>query len=379
MRNIFKISLTVCILLFLVFSCDSAINKEYCNVTFISDGSAIKTETIKNGSTVAEPENPPTKNEKATFAGWYLNGEEYDFNTAVTGDIELKAYWKVANIYDIPNVTTETNGNTYITGIVDGNGYIVEEWQDLWTNSDLTIKGTIFEQGISIHTSNLSKDSTLTIEDCIIYTCDQEKIIAKLEENPNPNFRMDNSGDGLGIGIDTNLSQTEGFTGSTNIVIRNNTIIGANDPDEGFGSYRTQSDALNKKNKTDPRGRGISIGMASGNTEYLKSAIIEGNTISGIKCGGVQLFAIASGTAVNIRNNNFISWGINSDTLEGTKTYYAIRGNMADKPGTVELSGNTYAEQSGVSGDNRNLHDYRVGIDGWNTAENGGYDQSKAE
>ena len=377
MKKSISLSIAVLAMLFLLLSCDGEIKNE-CTVTFTSNGSTIETVTVENGKTVAEPDAPATDNEKAAFAGWYLNGKEYDFADAVTSDITLTAYWRVPAITDIPGVKTETNGQTYVIGTIDGSGYIVSDWQDLWTNKDLTIKNTIFEQGLSVHTANLSDDSTLIIEDCTIYTCDQEKIIAELKKNPNPSFRMDNSGDGLGIGIDTDTSQTEGFTGSANIIIRNNTIIGANDPAEGNGSYRTQSDALSGTNKTDPRGRGISIGMASGNTKYLKSALIEGNTISGIKCGGVQLFAIEEGTEVTVRNNTFISWGINSVTLKGEKDYYAIRGNMANNPGTVKLEGNTYAEESGVTGDTRNLHDYRVAIDGWNSIE-GGYDQSKAQ
>lgn len=377
MRKRIVMALAITAMLFLVLSCDNGLKRDSV-VTFISNGSEVDRVTVENGSAVEKPEDPTTDNEKATFAGWYLNGEEYDFTAAVTGDIMLTAYWKVADITDIPGVAVETDGETYVIGTVDGTGYIVTDWQDLWTNKDLTIRNTIFEQGVSIHTANLSSDSSLIIEDCTVYTCDQEKIIEELKENPNPNFRMDNSGDGLGIGIDTDQSQSEGFAGNVKIIIRNNAIIGENDPEEGFGSYRTQTDAMASSNKTDPRGRGISIGMASGNTKYLESALIEGNTISGIKCGGVQLFAIEKGTTITVKDNTFISWGINSDTLSGSKAYYAIRGNLANDPGVVTLEGNTYAEKSGVAGDVRDLSDYRVGIDGWNSVEGGGYDQSKA-
>ena len=63
-----------------------------CNVTFNSDGgSDVAAQTvIKNGKAV-EPAAPAK--EGFEFAGWQLNGVAYDFDTAVTEDIELTATW----------------------------------------------------------------------------------------------------------------------------------------------------------------------------------------------------------------------------------------------------------------------------------------------
>ena len=62
------------------------------NVTFNSDGgSEVPAQSvIKNGKAV-EPVAPAK--EGYDFAGWQLNGVAYDFDTAVTGDIELLATW----------------------------------------------------------------------------------------------------------------------------------------------------------------------------------------------------------------------------------------------------------------------------------------------
>jgi len=62
------------------------------NVTFeVNGGSSIEALTINENGTITKPENP-TK-EGYVFAGWYLNGELYDFNEKVTSDIKLEAKW----------------------------------------------------------------------------------------------------------------------------------------------------------------------------------------------------------------------------------------------------------------------------------------------
>lgn len=64
-------------------------------VTFNSNGgtSVASAEEVEYNTTVAEP-TAPTK-EGGKFAGWYLNGIAYDFNTPVTGNITLVAKWTI--------------------------------------------------------------------------------------------------------------------------------------------------------------------------------------------------------------------------------------------------------------------------------------------
>ena len=65
--------------------------KKY-TVTFNSNnGTAVSSQTVTEGSKVNKPANP-TRN-GYTFAGWTLNGNTYDFNSAVTGNITLVANW----------------------------------------------------------------------------------------------------------------------------------------------------------------------------------------------------------------------------------------------------------------------------------------------
>lgn len=63
-------------------------------VTFNPDGGTLSgdaTAIVKEKATVAAP-SAPTK-DGYEFAGWQLNGVDYDFNTPVTGDITLIATW----------------------------------------------------------------------------------------------------------------------------------------------------------------------------------------------------------------------------------------------------------------------------------------------
>ena len=62
-------------------------------VTFDSNGGhTVASQTVDDKGKVKEP-TAPTR-DSWTFAGWYLNGVEYDFTTPVTQDITLKAGWK---------------------------------------------------------------------------------------------------------------------------------------------------------------------------------------------------------------------------------------------------------------------------------------------
>lgn len=61
-------------------------------VTFNSDGgSSVASQTVVEGNKATKPGNP--EKEGYNFNGWTLNGNNYDFNTKVTGNITLVAKW----------------------------------------------------------------------------------------------------------------------------------------------------------------------------------------------------------------------------------------------------------------------------------------------
>ncbi|MCM1025381.1 MAG: InlB B-repeat-containing protein, partial [Roseburia sp.] len=88
-------------------------------VTFDSKGgSPVAEQEVVDGDKVSEPEAPVR--EGYTFDGWMLEGEAYDFETPVTGDITLVAAWaEVVNVY---TVTFDSNGGSPVAEqeVVDG-------------------------------------------------------------------------------------------------------------------------------------------------------------------------------------------------------------------------------------------------------------------
>ena len=80
-------------------------------VTFDSNGgNKIDNQLIKENEKVNKPVNP-TRN-GYTFIKWVLDGKEYDFNTAVTGDITIKAEWKNNDSSNINNSYNSNNNNS---------------------------------------------------------------------------------------------------------------------------------------------------------------------------------------------------------------------------------------------------------------------------
>ena len=62
-------------------------------VTFnVRIGAGIHAQEVKIGDTVTKPADPTA--DGYTFLGWYVDGEEYDFNTPVEGNITITAKWQ---------------------------------------------------------------------------------------------------------------------------------------------------------------------------------------------------------------------------------------------------------------------------------------------
>ncbi len=55
-------------------------------------GPGVKTQEVKKGDKVIKPDDP--KFEGYIFIGWYLNDEEYNFDTPVNSSITLDAMWE---------------------------------------------------------------------------------------------------------------------------------------------------------------------------------------------------------------------------------------------------------------------------------------------
>jgi len=94
MKRIVFLGLVVILMAFGFIGCDN--EPETYTVTFDSDGgTAVSTQTVTEGGKAVEPSPNPTKS-GFDFVHWFNTADnaEWDFNTAVTANLTLKAKWE---------------------------------------------------------------------------------------------------------------------------------------------------------------------------------------------------------------------------------------------------------------------------------------------
>ena len=111
------------------------LRKQY-TVTFdYNDGSEVVTVIVVQGDTVARPDEPAM--EGYTFEGWTLNGDEFDFGTAIAQDITLVAEWKLIPVTSLrinaAIIETVARGWRYNFGVILNEGAI--DKNVVWTIS----------------------------------------------------------------------------------------------------------------------------------------------------------------------------------------------------------------------------------------------------
>ena len=93
MKRLIGLAVLISMLAFSLNSCSSGSEPKEFEVTFDSNGGTMDLyEIVKEGDTVEEPSTPKRKG--YIFYGWYLDGEEFDFDTVITDNLTLKAKWK---------------------------------------------------------------------------------------------------------------------------------------------------------------------------------------------------------------------------------------------------------------------------------------------
>ena len=157
-------------------------------VTFNSNGgSAVASQTIKEGEKATKPANP-TRN-GYTFASWTLNGKTYDFNSAVTGNITLVANW-TENVKAKYTVIFNSNGGSSVASqtITEGSkatkpsnptreGYNFAGW---------TLNGNTYDFNSAV-TGNITltakwTQKTYTIKATPVDTYSPDRILTVLED-----------------------------------------------------------------------------------------------------------------------------------------------------------------------------------------------------
>ena len=110
--------------------------------------------TVVDGEPVGRPADPTY--DGYTFAGWALDGEPYNFDTPVTGDITLTALWEKPAEY---TVTFDSAGGTPVPAqTVAGNGTVArpsDPTRDGYTFKGWTLDGQPYDFGTPV-TGNLT-------------------------------------------------------------------------------------------------------------------------------------------------------------------------------------------------------------------------------
>lgn len=181
-------------------------------VTFNTDGgSAVNSKIVASGGKVTKPTDP-TK-DGYTFGGWLLNGQPFDFNSAITGNITLTAKWEVQGY----SITYVINGHGTQPAVGSGSklpdtlpvleesGFVFGGW---YLDEALT---TIATAGatISANTTLYAKWEAEASESTIKYSVNFEELIAQGNADLTESVKIGNvtlskgvtpAGDGTGVG-----------------------------------------------------------------------------------------------------------------------------------------------------------------------------------
>lgn len=114
MEKLKELRMTLVILVIGTFFISGCFFNNKHTVTFKTNGgSEIKNMSVKSGSKLEKIADP--KKEGYIFDGWYLEGEEFDFNSKITDNVTLVAKWvkvEVANADDYQESTSTTEPTT---------------------------------------------------------------------------------------------------------------------------------------------------------------------------------------------------------------------------------------------------------------------------
>lgn len=110
MDKLKELRMTLVILVIGTFFISGCFFNNKHTVTFKTNGgSEVKNVTVKNGTKLEKVAEP--KKDGYVFGGWYLEGEEFDFDSKIDEDVTLVAKWvkvEVANGDNVEDTTTTT-------------------------------------------------------------------------------------------------------------------------------------------------------------------------------------------------------------------------------------------------------------------------------
>lgn len=274
-------------------------------VYIVSDGS------YTGGNIVESPTNTINIAPKVVRQG-HANWTEYATTITLT--------W--AEFLEANSLDMGYGGNNSNITIDGENKYIISDWVDAWYTGNLTVKNITFNQGATFTTGD-TNEGTVLIENSTFYACDQDLLVAAGESVYG---RIDNSGDGLCLDIETG--------DKTIVKVLNNKFIGENDATVDRNGYKNWS-SVTSGSKDKARGHAICINGIAGQGNAT-SVLIEGNTITGVRGNSIQLYTF--NYPITVTGNTINSWGINKQTAAGEKSDAAIRGDIKAEADTSLLT-----------------------------------------
>ena len=274
-----------------------------CTVTFDTDGgSAVESQTVVSGRKAVRPADPVRTG--YTFAGWYLDGEVYDFDTPVTTDLTLTAYW-TANQYTI---TFDTAGGSAIAPITQDygtaitapadptrNGYTFVGWSPAIPatmpaeNMTVTAQWTINQYTITYDLDRGTADDNPTG-----YTVETETFTLKNPTRPGCIF---SGWSGTGLTGEDNLTVTipKGSTGNRSYT--------AHWRYNGGYRYYTIKAAAGAGGSISPNGN---VSVREGSDRTFTITPDKGYAVSNVKIDGKSIGAVRSYTFENVRHAHTI-------------------------------------------------------------------------
>lgn len=152
MKNKIIIFSTIFIMFLLIMT--SCTKKTYI-VSFDTDGGTeIQDQNVVKKKTVSKPNDP--KKEGHTFIGWYVDNNEFDFNTKITNHLVIKAKWEI-NEY---TVSFTTNTSEHLDSIKVTYNELVPSVKEL-TKIGHTFNGWYLDDELYDFNTPVTKDITL--------------------------------------------------------------------------------------------------------------------------------------------------------------------------------------------------------------------------
>ena len=274
-----------------------------CTVTFDTDGgSAVESQTVVSGRKAVRPADPVRTG--YTFAGWYLDGEVYDFDTPVTTDLTLTAHW-TANQYTI---TFDTAGGSAIAPITQDYGTAITAPADptregyTFAGWDKAIPATMPAENMIVtaqwrvnrYTITYDLDRGTADDNPTGYTVETETFTLKNPTRPGYIF---SGWSGTGLTGEDNLTVTipKGSTGNRSYT--------AHWRYNGGYRYYTIKATAGAGGSISPNGN---VSVREGSDRTFTITPDKGYAVSNVKIDGKSIGAVRSYTFENVRHAHTI-------------------------------------------------------------------------